>query len=186
MWPQRNPHRRATVSAHLVGNAGAFLTEQQYVVGSKHKVVKPPCALARQQNHPRLPLDKKRVPIHMASQCDMIDIIHPGALEPLVRKGKSAGFNDIDTNAKTSGQPQDCTKVSGNFGLIDCQAHGGGLPCRDSAHKPDELLGCILSQDRYSAQKTMGTSLDRAVFRGKQVCRAGGPVKVIPPAHWAG
>ncbi len=123
MLIERNSQARGTGIPHSIWYARTFLTEQQHIVRRKSKIMQAGLRFARQEQHSSGLRGQKSGPIDVTDKINMVDIIHASAFHAFVRKGKAARFDYINTNVKARRQTKHRAKISGNFWLINRDAH---------------------------------------------------------------
>lgn len=67
----------------------------------------------------------KGPPASVVQDIGVVGVVHRRAADGMQRKGKTAGFNDVDGKTQARAKPYDRAKVRGNIGLDQGKAHGG-------------------------------------------------------------
>src|SRR5581483_1333910 len=76
----------------------------------------------------------ERVPIEMAHERNLIEVIHAGAPEGTVRDRKACRLDDMRLDAEASGEAQDRAGILRNIGLVKRDPHAGLEPSRVTRH----------------------------------------------------
>ena len=113
-----------------LGYTRAFRPEQQDVVGLEFRRIEAHRAQGGQKDDAPGDACFKCRPIGVARHLGLRGIVHPGACQGAVGKGESHRFDQIDGHAETRRQPQDGADVSGDVGLMKCDAHKNPLAKR--------------------------------------------------------
>ncbi len=126
--PDRNPHPRVAGVRHGSRHPGAFLSEQQDVVGLETEIVGRLIGLGREQHQSRRADRRtKRLQPRMTGNFDMIDIIHRRPPHPPVVPSEAQRLDQVDSNPQAGAKPQNGANVPSNLGLEQGNAHTGKL-----------------------------------------------------------
>ena len=114
---------------HLGRHPAAFIAEQQAVVDIKGEIEQRLGSARCEQDQSSAVFagGLKGLPIGMARNLRLFGIIHAGALQPALRKGKSAWLDDVNGDAKTGGGAQNRADIARNLWLIERNPHRAAI-----------------------------------------------------------
>lgn len=108
------------------GNARAFLSEEQDIVGRETEFVGRLTALRGEQHQPSgTDSSPERVEAGMTCNGDMVDIVHGGTPYPSIIPREPHGLDKIHSHPQTGPEAQNGADVSSNFGFEQGNAHSG-------------------------------------------------------------
>ena len=108
---------------HLVRDADALSTEQQYVIWAEAEVVQRRRSLRTEQYNSSWPAGVKFCPSGVARNVGRFAVIHCCAPDSLVREGESTGLNDVHWDPHTGPETKSRPKVLRNVRLKKREQH---------------------------------------------------------------
>ena len=116
------------------GHAGAFLAEEQDIIGHETEIVDRSTALRGEQHHPsRTDNSPERGEVGVSRYGDMIDIVHGGSAYSAIIPREAHRLDKVHSRAHTGTKAQNGTDVSGNFRFEESNAHSGLIGCGERA-----------------------------------------------------
>src|SRR5262249_8134838 len=108
-------------------HARRFAAEQEHVVRPVCVVVIRECGARREQDQPTSDAPTpsfERIPVGVAHERHLVEIVHAGAAEGAVGGRKTGRLDDVSLDGEAGGQAQNRAGVLGNVGLVERDPHG--------------------------------------------------------------